>query len=352
VLSLIAEMPWSDSLVLRGSMLMCVFYGTAAREPADLDFVVLPESAVPVDSLDPHPYLAGFDVVQQWPEAADGAYRYDLWMDAEAEFETRGLRAIVPPDGLTWEVDACPRESFVDYSRDLAESVRRQPQAAPDVMLDADRVRSDDSWAYSYRGEGPGGIRVVIPWTAPDLPEGRVQIDLALDEPLPEPPVWTLIPAPRAAAGPLVVQAASRELSLAWKLLWLHTDSGTDAGPRPKDLYDAVLLAEDGRTRLSAKLLRRVMSPSAAGVGAENCDLDISAPGQADWSAFAADAPKLGARAVGGSAHEWLNRLSNALAATLPQLDTECCDRGFSRRRATAPGELTSSGGVDMFEHR
>ena len=49
MLGLAVALPQSDTLVLRGSMLMCAWAGAAARHPDDLDFVVLPDLSVPVD---------------------------------------------------------------------------------------------------------------------------------------------------------------------------------------------------------------------------------------------------------------------------------------------------------------
>ena len=57
-------------------------------------------------------------------------------------------------------------------------------------------------------------------------------------EDLPVAPVVT--PIPHAEGPPSQLRTATRELSVAWKLLWLETDSN----PQAKDLYDAVLLAE------------------------------------------------------------------------------------------------------------
>ncbi len=42
VLLAISQSPWADSLVLRGSVLLADRFGEAAREPGDLDFVVVP----------------------------------------------------------------------------------------------------------------------------------------------------------------------------------------------------------------------------------------------------------------------------------------------------------------------
>lgn len=309
VLGLAVALPQSDTLVLRGSMLMCAWAGAAARHPGDLDFVVLPDLPVPIDQLDPYPYVPGFDVVQQWPEFADGAGRYEIWRDAEDEFRTRGVRAIVPPEGLSWDADSCSAESDAGCCHDLVEQVRRQPQASAGVLLDADRARIDDSWTYSYGGDGPGGIRMMIPWSAPESAGGEVQVDFAMDERLPEPPVWTAISRANEPEAPLLVQAASPQLSLAWKLLWLHTDSAAGEAPRSKDLYDAVVLAEDDRVGLSMRLLRKVLRGRAAAIGSE-CELDISPPTQAEWSTFVAANP-----GIRGTAHDWLNRLDIALAS-------------------------------------
>lgn len=47
------------------------------------------------------------------------------------------------------------------------------------------------------------------------------------------------------AAGPM----RDRSPRAGRSLLWLHADSAAGDGPRPKDLYDAVILAEDTRTQ-------------------------------------------------------------------------------------------------------
>jgi len=323
VLTLIVGQPWSDMLVLRGSRLLRAWAGDLAREPADLDFVVLPDLSVPIDPLDPQPYVPALRTVQQWPEFADGAGRYEIWTDGDEEFRTNGARAVVPPEGLRWNLEPDRPPFGSDLRSDLTEQVRQHSHAPSGVVLDPDNIDFNSTWAYSgysFGGDGPGGIRLIIPWSSPGVGSGQVQVDFALDERLPQPPAWTRIPLATDATRQLVVQAATRELSLAWKLLWLHTDSVTADGARPKDLYDAVILAEDVRTRLSPTLLRRVLSQaSATGAPASGADLEISPPADADWSAFAAGIP--GAE---GSARDWLNRLISALApmtATRPATD-------------------------------
>lgn len=102
VLGLIANAGWSDQLLVRGSMLMTAYIGSGAREPADLDFVVI-EDGWPVDELDPYPYLNDLAPVQQWPEVADGAGRGEMW--AEEEFGTAGRKPRVSPEGLRWVME-------------------------------------------------------------------------------------------------------------------------------------------------------------------------------------------------------------------------------------------------------
>ncbi|MFC0430096.1 nucleotidyl transferase AbiEii/AbiGii toxin family protein [Kutzneria buriramensis] len=50
VLATIAESPWAQNLVLRGSIVLKAWLGEAAREPGDLDFVVVPRRIDPDDA--------------------------------------------------------------------------------------------------------------------------------------------------------------------------------------------------------------------------------------------------------------------------------------------------------------
>ncbi|QES58474.1 hypothetical protein DEJ51_33690 [Streptomyces venezuelae] len=291
LLRLIARSAWGDELVLRGSMVMPAWVGGRARPPGDLDFVVPPPSPVPVDPRYPHPYVPAYDTVQQWPEAADGAAGYEIWADGEEEFETCGLRAHVPPEGLVWQPEPEP-EDFPPYE-DLLERIRASPRAAAGVLLDADGARRDGTWAYTYTdGEfGPPGIRILIPWRADHGQAGVAQLDFSRDERLPEAPVWTAVP--RGDGGVTVVRTASRRLSLAWKLRWLVADAATEEGPRCKDLYDAVLLAE------ACRELPLPEPPRLAGVRVD----------EGAWQLFREAHP-----GVRGPAAAWLTRLRTALA--------------------------------------
>ena len=114
---------------------------------------------------------------------------------------------------------------------------RAAATAAPDgvVAIDADGAVTEDIWTY----DRVPGRRMLLPWTAPGTAGGTVQLDVVFDETLPAPAVLTEL-SPLGAGPGCRVLAATPELSLAWKLLWLVSD----AHPQGKDLYDAVLLAE------------------------------------------------------------------------------------------------------------
>lgn len=327
VLALIAEAPWSAEVVLRGSRVLAAWYGRRAREAADLDFVVLPSLIPPLDEAHPYPYLDTVEAVQHWPEAADGAARYDLWKDGEEEHELGGFHPRTAPEGLAWITRPDPPEQLpvIEY---LRERLAEHPEAAPGVLLDAHGTHGDGSWGYAYdaepgSGSGSGsadegasrGVRILVPWRAPDGSagevQGEVQLDFAHDDRMPEPAVWTLIPAPYRAE-PLLVRTASRRVSLAWKLLWLHRDAGAEASaPRCKDLYDAVLLAEDPRTDLSARLLRRVVRDNRRPHGLRLADVG---PDEAAWAEFQERHPW-----IRGCARDWLDRLGTALEPVLDE---------------------------------
>ncbi|MEU8780123.1 nucleotidyl transferase AbiEii/AbiGii toxin family protein [Streptomyces sp. NPDC048637] len=189
VLTAIAQSPWAGHLVLRGSMLLKSWFGDAAREPGDLDFVVVPET---------------------WQLADD---RTDRMLDG------------------------------------IAAAAEALSHHGGPVRLDAHASVGDEIWSY----DRVPGRRLVIPWTAEadGVPAGSVQLDFVFNERLPVPAEPTEIRGPQSTA-PVTVRAATRALSLAWKVLWLVSDRH----PEGKDLYDAVLLAEC--TELPYALFREV----------------------------------------------------------------------------------------------
>ncbi|WP_371495357.1 hypothetical protein OG871_07855 [Kitasatospora sp. NBC_00374] len=123
-------------------------------------------------------------------------------------------------------------------------------------------------------------------------------------------PVLTAIP--RAdGRRPTVVRTASRELSLAWKRLWLHGDRAAGGRSRGKDLYDAVLLAESPRTWLPERLLRSVLR-SAPGAEAGGWEPSAVRRWDVEWEGFRAQYPR-----VRGSAADWTGRPARALEPML-----------------------------------
>ncbi|MFE0339706.1 nucleotidyl transferase AbiEii/AbiGii toxin family protein [Streptomyces sp. NPDC058955] len=239
VLAAVAGSAWADSLVLRGSMLMSAWFGGAARPPKDIDFVVVPET----------------------------------W-----RIEEPRTRAML--DGIAAAADRLARALDLDLTIDDAGAV------------------TEYIWTY----ERVPGHRLVLPWSAPGLPGGQVQLDFVFHERLPTPPRTTEVAGVR-------VRAADRELSLAWKLLWLSCDMY----PQAKDLYDAVLLAES--CALPLPLLETVLREADEWPAGRDEPLSLAlfeaAARDVDWSAFPDERP---GAAAGRSVREELTaRLLAAL---------------------------------------
>ncbi|SEK59735.1 nucleotidyl transferase AbiEii/AbiGii toxin family protein [Streptacidiphilus jiangxiensis] len=255
VLAGIAASPWADSLVLRGSVLLRTWFGEAAREPGDLDFVVVP----PTFAFDGPEALGLLDGValaaQRAADAADGVVRFDV----------------------------------------------------------AGAV-SDEIWTY----ERVPGRRLVLPWSAAGLPGGVVQLDFVFNEELPQEPVPTDLEALSAGSGTAGARllAASPELSLAWKLVWWLGD----LHPQGKDLYDAVLLAED--CTLDYELLGAAFmasDPSEATAPARLHDIADRAERMShEWTHFTDEYPDLPQ-----DLDALVDRLLTALAPTFADLPAQ-----------------------------
>jgi hypothetical protein len=160
VLSAVAASPWRDHLVLRGSVLLTRWFGEAAREPGDLDFVVTPA---------------------QWRIEEE---RTTVMLDdiARAAERAASVSAASPP---------------VEHA----------------VRFDTQDAVSEDIWTY----DRVPGRRLVLPWTCDTTPGGIVQLDFVFNESLPVPPQEVTV-------GASLLLGATPELSLAWKLVWLVTD--------------------------------------------------------------------------------------------------------------------------------
>jgi hypothetical protein len=235
VLKLVSESPVREHLVLRGSVAMRAWFGLAAREPGDIDWVVVPRSVGPDDLV---------------------ATRL---MDGLANL----IATSVPPEGI---------------------------QFGHEVAL-------DDIWTY----ERARGRRMVFVWQAEGLPPGHVQMDFVFGERLWTPPQDVEIPL--LSGGSALVQAASQELSLAWKLVWLETDMY----PQGKDLYDATLLAQ--QTPLRLDILKSALE--AADWRREQLTADFPLRWDVDWESFSREHPW-----IEGTAKDWQRRLAQALRPT------------------------------------
>ncbi|MBM9507594.1 nucleotidyl transferase AbiEii/AbiGii toxin family protein [Actinacidiphila acididurans] len=130
VLASVAASPWRDHLVLRGSVLLAQWFGDAAREPGDLDFVVVPA---------------------QWRLEED--------------------RTAAMLDGIARGAERAASASTASSAPDQA------------VRFDARDAVSEDIWTY----ERAQGRRLVLPWTCGST-DGVVQLDFVFGEPLPVPP--------------------------------------------------------------------------------------------------------------------------------------------------------------------
>jgi hypothetical protein len=181
------------------------------------------------------------------------------------------------------------------------------------ISIDVLNISTDDIWTY-HRVEGR---RIVIPWQAEGLPAGTLQMDVVFGERLFTEPILT--PIPTKLGGNIPIWSASKELSLAWKLLWLETDMW----PQGKDLYDATLLAE--QTQLPFDLIRQVLESSEDWVDCLKSVPDFSWKSgypwliesrYIDWDNFKLEYPW-----VEGDAQSWIDRLKLALAPTFANLE-------------------------------
>ncbi|OKI20623.1 nucleotidyl transferase AbiEii/AbiGii toxin family protein [Streptomyces sp. CB03911] len=244
VLAAVAESAWVDFLVLRGSVLLRTWFGDAAREPGDLDFVVVPQ---------------------------------------------------------TWRIEEERTTAMLDgIAHAAATAAGRDPGP---VGFDTAAAVSEDIWTY----DRVPGRRLVLPWTAEGLPGGVVQLDFVFNERLAVPPEPVLLPRLSGGPGEALLNAATAELSLAWKIMWLVCDMY----PQGKDLYDAVLLAEHCELRYQVlrdafvdgdpeEALRPVRPETVTGLAAT-----------VEWRHFETEYPHL----AGGEADQ-VRRLAAALAPT------------------------------------
>lgn len=108
LIDVIADTPWAQQLVLRGSVTMSAWFGAAAREPGDVDFVVTPFS-MSIRSDEAKAMLAGvLSALRARPGAGldpDLVEMSEIWTYERAD----GRRLVIPfatDDELTGSVQA------------------------------------------------------------------------------------------------------------------------------------------------------------------------------------------------------------------------------------------------------
>jgi Nucleotidyl transferase AbiEii toxin, Type IV TA system len=154
---------------------------------------------------------------------------------------------IVYPSDL-W-VDSTMQRIFNTLLKTLQQSKRLK---STQLLLDETYQR--DIWAYD---DAPGH-QLIFPWRTADGLEGATQMDIVFGEELPSEPIPLLLTL--RDGKEINVLSANKEQSLAWKLLWILSDDM----PKGKDLYDAVLLAEDRDVHLTNYLLLKTFRAANA----------------------------------------------------------------------------------------
>jgi Nucleotidyl transferase AbiEii toxin, Type IV TA system len=243
-------------------------------------------------------HLLGLVVRSLWRDALvlRGSMVLKAWLGAAAREPGDMDWVVTPPTAKV--SDAWVTEMFSDFVQKVSESSH-----AEGIDFLAGGIAIDDIWTY----ERAPGRRMVFPWQAEGLPPGTVQMDFVFNEELWCPPIQTPIPTRDGASA--IVWTASKELSLAWKILWLVTDSY----PQGKDLYDATLLAE--QTTLPPELLKTVLT-RATHPYSRAWTTDFPMHLQVDWDNFKLEYPQ-----VPGNLEDWLLRFTNALGPTIAECD-------------------------------
>ncbi|GAB2725483.1 nucleotidyl transferase AbiEii/AbiGii toxin family protein [Kitasatospora kifunensis] len=295
LLAAIADSPWAEALVLRGSVLLRAWFGAQAREPGDLDFVVVPQE---------------------------------------------------------WRIEESRTTELLDGIAQAAEAASCGP-----VRFTATDAVSEDIWTY----DRVPGRRLLLPWRADGLPGGAIQLDFVFNEPLRVPPQLVAL---TAAAGPSArLNAATRELSLAWKLMWLVND----AYPQGKDLYDAVLLAES--TALRYQVLRDVFTDGEAWCADSPVQAltirELANAVSVGWEHFESEYPQLAQRTgtrdevTGGDpgedveedlAQELLDRLAVALAPTFAEVAPEALAQWWTEGWLARLRPVLAEGGLPAVQ--
>lgn len=251
ILSHICQSPASEHVVLRGSLLMSLWFGDDARRPGDIDWVVIPD---------------------------------------------------------TWRFNSSEAKKLIRTIQDCLRGTRGDGEV--EFTIPDQKFVSEDIWTY----EKAPGKRLIVPWHCQDATmNGTVQIDLVFEEIIPGEP--TLIDIGPKTASAIQIAGATIEQSLAWKLLWLETDTYGQG----KDLFDAVLLAE--HCVLDAQLLRDTFRVGDVTGIANNDALgrfnaETIRRWYIEWDDFKTEYPN-----IRGTEEAWKERLISALAPLFAELE-------------------------------
>ncbi|MBA4031810.1 MAG: hypothetical protein C0478_13095 [Planctomyces sp.] len=248
ILDEISRSKWSESLVLRGSVLMVAWLANQPRQPGDLDWVVTPES-----------------------------------LKLQMEPSRKLVEGLISLLGGTTVSDhlLIPRNAFA----------------------------TEEIWMY----EKAPGIRMIVPWQHQDSQfDGTIQMDLVFGELMPSPPINSTLRL--GELPPLQLRTASPEQSLAWKLLWLISDSYAMG----KDLYDAVLLAEAFHVSTNTVLATFQSSEQSMPWMLKEFNRQQIIGLHIEWDDFLKEYP-----AVPGTVEEWKHRLADALTPLFTDIENQ-----------------------------
>lgn len=168
-----------------------------------------------------------------------------------------------------------------------------------DLVIPSHSRTMEEIWTY----ERAPGIRFIVPWQHRNSRHnGTVQLDFVFQEKVPSLPEITTVSF--GTLDPISLRTASPAQSVAWKLLWLATDSY----PMGKDLYDAVLLAE--RFGVSSEVVRATLE--AVDSGYDQFGVQLSEETVMGWTIgwddFVTEYPM-----IGGTETEWKRRLAQSI---------------------------------------
>ncbi|WP_342380406.1 nucleotidyl transferase AbiEii/AbiGii toxin family protein [Myxococcus stipitatus] len=214
-----------------------------------------------------------------------GSIALELWYGERAR-PAKDIDLVVTPETIGPESSE-GQQLFTELRQAVTQALRDEG-----LPVEPESIPVDAIWTY----ERAEGRRLTFPWTWRGRLRDTVQVDIVFNERM------CAAPVPLTVEG-VTLRGASPAESLASKLLWLTNDSY----PQGKDLFDAVLLAED--VRLPAELLRRVFAEKHGHWFDTYLTGEFTLDQEVDWANFALEHPTL---AQGRAEEHWL-RLKRAL---------------------------------------